>query len=241
MVCLTHLCQALCGLRRDEEGVNLARSTIERIRRDRMDSSAQLLAYLTLSLTFLGRLDEAEQAMRQAMASWRRDGVLHFFCGYLAMLLAEQGRYADAARVDGAATAFIDRSGIARHPLFERARAQMLQKFAAASLASADIERWRREGERLATLLPAVGKSIPIDPPISSRRMALAASAAPPTVSSSGSSQPSTSISVIAGVGEMRSSPPANCTTPPHACSIKSFQPGSASSSRGVGKGSSRQ
>ncbi len=149
VVCLTHLCQGLCGLRRDEEGVNLARSTIERIRRDRMDSSAQLLAYLTLSLTFLGRLDEAEQAMRQAMASWRRDGVLHFFCGYLAMLLAEQGRYADAARVDGAATAFIDRSGVARHPLFKRARAQMLQKFAAASLASADIERWRREGERL--------------------------------------------------------------------------------------------
>jgi hypothetical protein len=64
VVCLTHLCQGLCGLRRDEEGLNLARSTIERSRRDRMDSSAQLLAYLTLSLTFLGRLDEAEQAMQ---------------------------------------------------------------------------------------------------------------------------------------------------------------------------------
>ena len=45
---------------------------------------------------------------------------------------------------------------------------------------------------------------------------------------------------VIAGVAEMRSSPPANAATPLRACSIKSFQPPSPSSSRGIGKLSSR-
>ena len=60
-----------------------------------------------------------------------------------------------------------------------------------------------------AALLPLVGRSIPIDPPMSSRRIALAASAAPATASSSGGRVPSTSIRVIAGVGDMRSSPPA--------------------------------
>jgi hypothetical protein len=145
--CLDLLCQVLCGSRRDEEVVSLARSTIERSGGGRVASDLQ--AHLMMSLAFLGRLDEADQTMRQSIAEWRRDGMMLFVCGHLAMLLAEQDRYADAARLDGAATAFIDRSGIARHPLFKRARAQMLQKFAAASLESADIEHWQREGERL--------------------------------------------------------------------------------------------
>jgi hypothetical protein len=144
--CLSLLCQGLCGSRRDEEVVSLARTTIER---SRGGHTGPVQAYLMASLTFLGRLDEADQTMRQAMAAWRRDGLLLFFRGYLAMLLAEQGRYADAARVDGAAAAFIDRCAIAHDLVFKRVSAQMQQRFDAACVDPADIERWRREGERL--------------------------------------------------------------------------------------------
>jgi len=106
-------------------------------------------AYLMASLTFLGRLDEADQTMRQSIAGWRRNGMLFFVCRYLAMLLAQQGRYADAARLNGAATAFIDRGGILDDPVLKRVSTQMQRRFDAACVEPADIERWRREGERL--------------------------------------------------------------------------------------------
>jgi hypothetical protein len=51
--------------------------------------------------------------------------------------------------VDGAAMAFIARGGLGHEPVLKRARALMLQRFEAASLEPADIERWQREGERL--------------------------------------------------------------------------------------------
>ncbi len=51
-------------------------------------------------------------------------------------------------------------------------------------------------------LAPDVGKSIPIEPPMSRRRIALAASSAAIMASRSGGNVPSTSIRVIAGVGK---------------------------------------
>ena len=65
-----------------------------------------------------------------------------------------------------------------------------------------------------------------------------AAAAAPASASSSGASVPSTSIRVIAGVGEMRSSPPAKATMPLRASSSRSDQPAASSSSSGAGKAS---
>ena len=69
------------------------------------------------------------------------------------------------------------------------------------------LERLRQIGvearvDRLrAALLPTVGKSMPIEPPMSSRRIALAAARRAICASLSGTSQPSTSIRVIAAVG----------------------------------------
>ena len=126
-----------------------ARLALEQSRLERTQNNGYYLWHLTASLTFLGRLDEADQTMRKAMADWHRDGLLLYFGGLLALLLAEKGRYADAVRVDSAAMAFIDRSGVAQYPLLERSRAQLQQRLAAASLEPADAQRWRREGERL--------------------------------------------------------------------------------------------
>jgi predicted ATPase/DNA-binding winged helix-turn-helix (wHTH) protein len=147
--CLSNLCLCLLGLRRDEETVALARLALEHSRLERTQNDGYYQWHLTASLTFLGRLDEADQTMRKAMADWRRDGLLLYFGGVLALLLAEKGRYADAVRVDSAAMAFLERSGVAPYPLLKRSRGQLQQRFAAALLEPADIERWRREGGRL--------------------------------------------------------------------------------------------
>jgi predicted ATPase/DNA-binding winged helix-turn-helix (wHTH) protein len=148
-VCLANQCGVLTCLQRYEETVALARSIAERAGGQRTGRAALAMLPLMASLIFLGRLDEADQTMRQAMAGWRRDGMLLYICGVVALLLAEQGRFADAARLDGAAMAFIVRSRVAPDPLLSRARAEMQQRFERASLESTDINRWRREGERL--------------------------------------------------------------------------------------------
>ncbi len=148
IACQTQMSLALSGLGRHEEAVALARSTIERSGGQRSDNGFAWVRMMT-SLTHLGRLDEADRTLRQAMDGWRRDGLLLYICGVLAWFLAEQGRYTDAARVDGASQAFIERSGIAQHPLLKRARAQMQARFEAARLDPAALRRWRVEGERL--------------------------------------------------------------------------------------------
>ena len=63
-----------------------------------------------------------------------------------------------------------------------------------------------------------------------------AAAGARATASSPAPRWPSTSISVMAGVGEMRSSPPAKRTRPERASSIRSSQPTSASPSTAAGR-----
>ena len=97
-----------------------------------------------------------------------------------------------------------------------------------ASIASATD--WRASFPR------TVGKSMPIEPPMSSRQIAFAASRAPTIASSCEPGLPSTSIDVIAGVTTIRSSPPAKPTTPVRASSMRVFQPKSASSSLPLGK-----
>ena len=78
----------------------------------------------------------------------------------------------------------------------------------------------------------------------SSRRCRGAGSPAPPLLrrpspARPAASVPSTSIRVMAGVGETRKAPPAKATMPLRASSSKSDQPASSSRSYGEGKGSS--
>jgi len=146
--CLASHCIGMLGLERDEEVVPLARLTVERSRKS-MASPARPFLYLTAALTFLGRTPEAQETMRNAMGSWRRDGLLTYFGWVPALLLAELGRLQDAARVDGAAYAFVERTGIASYPVFRRAKILLQERFRSARLKKADIERWRAEGGQL--------------------------------------------------------------------------------------------
>ena len=92
---------------------------------------------------------------------------------------------------------------------------------------ASSIECRSAHGPARTVLAPLVGRSMPIEPPILRRRMARAASDAPRIANPRAARYPSTSISVIAGVGEILSSPPANRTIPLLASSRRSFQPAS--------------
>jgi hypothetical protein len=107
------------------------------------------LAHLTLALTCLGRLEEAERTMRQAMPGWRRDGTLPWVYVALTPLLAAQGRPVDAMRVFGAATAFFDRVGMDQPQIVNRIRQRLNQESDALGLTAVDIRRWQREGAQL--------------------------------------------------------------------------------------------
>jgi hypothetical protein len=125
--------------------------------------SAQQIAYAQMDTHYLltlrdllmarleeeGRLEEAELTMRRAMPAWRRDAMVFFGANHLAMLLAEQGRLADAARIDSAATAYVQRTGSRPSPVITLARRRTLELFEAARLDPADVARWRREGATL--------------------------------------------------------------------------------------------
>ena len=139
----------MLGLERFEEVLDIARAFDQRFGSNHHDALRWVQAHRTFALIFLGRIDEAAQALRRGIAAWRRDGLLLRYCGHLALLVAEQGRYADAARVDGAAEAHIARSGMVRDPSVPLARKRLQQIFDGAKLDPHDIERWRREGEGL--------------------------------------------------------------------------------------------
>ncbi|MBP8295832.1 MAG: helix-turn-helix transcriptional regulator [Burkholderiales bacterium] len=139
----------MLGLERYEEVLDIARAFDQRFGSNHHDALRWVQAHRTFALMFLGRIDEAAQALRRGIAAWRRDGLLLRYCGHLALLVAEQGRYADAARVDGAAEAHIARSGMVRDPSVPLARKRLQQIFDHAKVDPRDIERWRREGEAL--------------------------------------------------------------------------------------------
>ena len=152
---LNNMCLALVSSQRYEDALALALEIVHRRagelgnKRGDKRGAGEAWAHATASLVFLGRSAEAEQAMHDAMSAWRRDGLLFYVSGLLALLLAELGRWADAARVDGAALAFLQRSGVAEHRLMKRTRARLEQVFAAAAVPPEELQRWRREGEAL--------------------------------------------------------------------------------------------
>ncbi len=152
---LNNLCLALVSSQRYEDALALALEIVHRRaeelgnKRGDKRGAGEAWAHATASLVFLGRSAEAEQAMHDAMSAWQRDGLLFYVSGLLALLLAERGRRSDAARVDGAALAFLQRSGVAEHRLMKRTRARLEQVFATAAVPPEDLQRWRREGEAL--------------------------------------------------------------------------------------------
>ena len=113
------------------------------------DACRWVHAHRAFALMFLDRTDEATQAVRRDIDTWRRDGLLLRYCGHLALLVAKQGRLADAVRLDGAAEAHVARSGMVRGPSATLARRRLRQLFEESRLKADDVDRWRREGEVL--------------------------------------------------------------------------------------------
>jgi len=151
--CIVNICATLGSMRRFEEVLEYARLAGEV--RDTSDSPFDLgyrgyIDWMRIgALTFLGRLDEADRVMRDAMAGWRRDGLLPVCLGMLAMLMAERQRWEATARLTAAAMAFWERRGVKAYEYLRLAieRAQALLPVAA--LDPQDLERWRREGAEM--------------------------------------------------------------------------------------------
>ena len=109
------------------------------------------LAHLIAALTAQDLLEQASEALREAVPHWRHNGLVLFFCEHAALLAAKQGRHADAARLAGTADAYHQRNGITRPPNEERSRADLLKRFADALISRQDLDRWMLEGAVLDT------------------------------------------------------------------------------------------
>jgi hypothetical protein len=147
--CLANQCFKLICLERYEETVAMAQVLVTRKNRNPHICVGLGLAHLTLALACLGRLEEAERTMRQAMPGWRRDGTLPWVYVALTPLLAAQGRHADAMRLFGAATTFFDRMGLDQPQIVTRIRHLLQQELDALGSKPASIGRWQREGAKL--------------------------------------------------------------------------------------------
>lgn len=148
---MVNQCNALNCLRQHAKAVGVARAIIHRCKEQRLESSHTGFALMQLiaALTALGLLDEAREALREAVPQWRRDGLVLRFCEHIAFLAASLGRHAEAAQLAGAADAYLRHRGIARVPNLERSRAELLKLLAEAQISREHIERWRQEGTQL--------------------------------------------------------------------------------------------
>jgi tetratricopeptide (TPR) repeat protein len=147
--CQDNLCAALNCLRRFAETSELASSAVRSAGPQQRAKLGYMMFQLMHAQTFLGRLDDAEQTLRQAMPGWRREGMLLFGLAHVATYLAERGRFADAARLDGAAMAYVLRSGLTPAPVRRIAREHMLASLDAAIADRTALARWKAEGETL--------------------------------------------------------------------------------------------
>ena len=144
---LGNLCLPLLCTERHEEALAVARDVLGRGPTPAVRNSAQRAELI--ALTFLGRLDAASVVARQAMPGWRSDDLLPHMLSVFAWLAHQQGRTADAVRLDGAAQMQVQRMGLSNTPIFDRARALLSGALNDRLCTDAEIARWRTEGEQL--------------------------------------------------------------------------------------------
>ena len=95
-----------------------------------------------------GRLADARQTLVEAFPAWRRNGVFAASAA-LALVLAELGATADAARVGAAAVAYLKRAQIVRHPALQHMNGRWQALLASSACLPDDLARWQHEGEAL--------------------------------------------------------------------------------------------
>lgn len=146
--CEADICFGLVCLGRYEEAGRMAESLLARIDGTAPQLAALVLMYLMDTQLLQGRLDEATATLRRALPRWRRADMTFFCCVGVATLLAEQGRFAGAARLDGVETRF-RRTKIPRRPGTTALRERTLALLQSSGVDPAELEKWRREGESL--------------------------------------------------------------------------------------------
>ena len=82
------------------------------------------------------------------MRGWRSDDLLPHMLSAFAWLALQQGRTADAVRLDGAANSQVLRMGLSNTPIFARARALVLEALSDRPHNDEELACWRSEGER---------------------------------------------------------------------------------------------
>jgi predicted ATPase/DNA-binding winged helix-turn-helix (wHTH) protein len=151
--CIVNICAILGSMRRFEEVLEYARLAGEVGDGVNDPFNRGYRGYIDWmrigALTFLGRLEQADRVMREAMPGWRRDGLLPVCLGMLAMLMAERQRWEAAARLTAAALAFWERRGVKAYEYLRLALERAQSLLAAAALDPQDLERWRREGAEM--------------------------------------------------------------------------------------------
>ncbi|MEO7114945.1 MAG: winged helix-turn-helix domain-containing protein [Caldimonas sp.] len=147
LAALGNLCLQLLCTGRYDETLTIARDVMSRNPTPAVGNSTRRA--LLIALTFLGRLEEATAAGREAMRGWRSDDLLPHMLGVFALLALQQGRTADAVRLDAASQSLVLRMGLANTPIFDRARELLLRALDDAGCSDDELERWRREGGRI--------------------------------------------------------------------------------------------
>ena len=144
----TELCRCLCLSSRYDECIALARVVVAREGSASLGDMPVLLRFLMTAQTCSGRIDDARQTLIEAMPAWRSYGV-YTAGSAMAVVLAELGCWADAARVGAAAFASQRRSGFVVHPSLQSTNERLQALLAAAACESDDLQRWQREGQAL--------------------------------------------------------------------------------------------
>ena len=143
---LANLCLPLLCTERHDEALVVARNVLRRSPTPAVRNSAERASLI--ALTFLRRPDEAASVARQAMRGWRSDDMLPHMLSVFAWLAFQQGRTADAVRLDGAARRQVERRGLSNTPIFDRARSLVAAALNDRPCTDTELARWRAEGEQ---------------------------------------------------------------------------------------------
>lgn len=140
------LCHCLCLMERYDECMTLGQAVIAREGPRPFGRMPGVWALMLAAQVFSGRIGDACRSLVQAMPAWRREGYVIDTVATMALLLAELGQWAVAARLGAASLAHEARGLVGWDPLHRRATARWQALLGAAACDAAELARWQREG-----------------------------------------------------------------------------------------------
>jgi predicted ATPase/DNA-binding winged helix-turn-helix (wHTH) protein len=140
--------QLMCGFVEESIEAGFALAEIGRTRHRNGNVMGLVLMNLARALLTHGRLDEARKAIVEAMPHLRRSADIRAGCDGFAWLAALHGRFADAARLLGAAEAWAEVCGELHRPSERRSFASALALITQVCPVE-QVDLWRKEGRLL--------------------------------------------------------------------------------------------